>query len=477
MGEVFLFFYPISRRETMQKLLIAVMTAVAVVVLPTYLAAKEGKKPQRPRPEGRRMAPNPRVMFQRLDANKDKVIVADELPVDMPKRFKLLLIRADANKDGKLTPGELSEAIKKRHQARKGKDRPTPPRPVKKAKAGAVKSQIRCAKAIFNRLDKDDDGKLSFREFFAGFRRLHHAMAARAKMLKGKAAMHHPKKKIAKMMKHHPGKKSAKAMKHHPKKMIAKGMKHYPKKKSAKAMKHHPRKKFGDWPKRGPDMFPKGPGVYHCVWHVMMWREPGPRHPGAAHFGMTPWCPMPMKFGMAPRSPHGMKSGTPPGAWQGKFPPRGYRGHGRPHGKQTAHRHWSPDGRKKPWSKTDRKHPWAKKHRGDKPKPRKPAIEKPTGKVNPEQRFSEIESRLTALEQRQEAMLVAIQQQQAAMMAALQRTNELVAAKLASLGSQPATARPSWGKVKVTAERKTKMLARAEDEDRQPRDPRRGDRD
>src|SRR5450830_596439 len=56
------FFHPVSRRNTMQRILAGLVTALAVVVLPQYAAAQDGKRPERP--EGPPMF-NARVMFDR----------------------------------------------------------------------------------------------------------------------------------------------------------------------------------------------------------------------------------------------------------------------------------------------------------------------------------------------------------------------------------------------------------------------------
>jgi hypothetical protein len=97
----------------MHKILSSVLTALAVVLLPQWVAAQEGKRPDGPRPEMRRQQPNPEVMFKRLDANGDGVITPNEIPAGAPERLKQLLKRADRNGDKKLALTELTEAMKR----------------------------------------------------------------------------------------------------------------------------------------------------------------------------------------------------------------------------------------------------------------------------------------------------------------------------------------------------------------------------
>ncbi len=405
----------------MQRIMIGLLTAVAVVVLPSYLAAEEGKPPRRPRSDVHRKGPNPEMMFKRLDANRDKVITADELPADMPERFKKMLIRADGNKDGELTLGELRKVFKHRRDGHK---------------PGGAKSPKQTAKTIFIRLDKDKDGKLSFEEFSVGLRHLRHIMAARAdKWCKPTRQGFGPE---------------------FDKKYFAKGHKHLDHKYYAKGPRFHGANKPAD-----------GPWCVRCTWHGR-----GPRHPPhGMQFGMNPWHHPGMHSGMNPWRYHGMHSGM--GPW---YPPRGMQfgmnpwhppvkmqawGQGHPGRKSHMVKQWYPDGKKKQWAK--------------KPKAKKPKVKKLKVKIDTEEKIIRIEARLTALEKRQEVMLAAIQEQQAAMMAALQKTNELVGAKLASLGRHQERVRPKWDKAK--SERKSKELAKTEKKAKQRQKPRHNDRD
>jgi hypothetical protein len=88
---------------------------LAVATLPHILKAEDAPKPPHP---------NPETMFGRLDANKDGVITADELPAGMPERMKQFLIKADKNGDQKLSLDELKEAFKERQEANRPAERP-----------------------------------------------------------------------------------------------------------------------------------------------------------------------------------------------------------------------------------------------------------------------------------------------------------------------------------------------------------------
>jgi len=96
----------------MHKILSSVLTALAVVLLPQWVAAQEVKRPDGPRPEMRRQQPNPESMFKRLDANHDGAITPDEIPAGAPERLKQLLKRADRNGDKNLALAEWTEAMK-----------------------------------------------------------------------------------------------------------------------------------------------------------------------------------------------------------------------------------------------------------------------------------------------------------------------------------------------------------------------------
>ncbi len=77
-----------------------VFAALATALLASSGQTQEPKKPDRPGPE---------AMFQRLDANRDGLVVLDELPPFLKERLGDRLAKADKNGDKKLDPAEFAE--------------------------------------------------------------------------------------------------------------------------------------------------------------------------------------------------------------------------------------------------------------------------------------------------------------------------------------------------------------------------------
>lgn len=173
----------------MRKLLLPCLMTFAVVALPQILLAEDPPKPDRPNPES---------LLKHLDANKDGVITADEIPAGIPERLKQLLIKADKDGNKTITLDELKAVLKDRKppkgpEYRPG-DRPEPnlesrPFPGPQVRPGmewgqvtqrslrATLPELPNLKAIFDRLDTDKDGKLSFDEFKVGVMKLHSLFA------------------------------------------------------------------------------------------------------------------------------------------------------------------------------------------------------------------------------------------------------------------------------------------------------------
>jgi Ca2+-binding EF-hand superfamily protein len=178
----------------MRTLITQLLLFLAASSLPQLLKAEEPSKPPRP---------NPETMFNRLDANKDGVITADEIPAGIPERLKQRLLEADKDGDKKLTLDDLKESFKERQAHRPEADRPRerlegrpesgPPAhrgpegrhekgPMQKTREAFRPEMPKMPdlKMVFDRLDGDKDGKLSFEEFKAGIEKFHRMMDERS---------------------------------------------------------------------------------------------------------------------------------------------------------------------------------------------------------------------------------------------------------------------------------------------------------
>lgn len=195
----------------------AVLFALAVAVLPQAVLADENAA-VRERMEAFRALraqlgaraddrgpgpPRPELPFKRLDANADGKVALDEIPEGAPERFKAMLKRADRNQDTFITAEEFAAAAKQHRPfgPTPGSRRPGPPAaasrrpgppgpPVGEGPLGGMgppfmrgrgdgpppfgprgpRAQPPNPKALFARLDRDKDGKLSVEEFTAGMR-------------------------------------------------------------------------------------------------------------------------------------------------------------------------------------------------------------------------------------------------------------------------------------------------------------------
>lgn len=189
-----------KEERTMYK--VACLLVVGAIALPTAAVADERPAPHRLRPA---------ALFERLDANRDGQVTADEIPDGAPERLKSLLKRADKNADQKLTPDELAviappidpraartpasrPAQSRRTRAPEARREQRPSRPSGRMLQRGGLSPHRGTRRglaaetlllrggaprmpnpemLFDRLDRDQDGKLSLEEFTAGMRAVH----------------------------------------------------------------------------------------------------------------------------------------------------------------------------------------------------------------------------------------------------------------------------------------------------------------
>lgn len=89
-------------------------------------------------------------VFDRLDANEDGFVTADEVDADKKRLFDRLLRTSDANEDGKLTRDEFTAGT----TAKPRPDNSPPPRPQTDRRRPTVQQ-------VFQQFDKDGDGVLT----------------------------------------------------------------------------------------------------------------------------------------------------------------------------------------------------------------------------------------------------------------------------------------------------------------------------
>ncbi len=104
-------------------------------------------------PQERAGGPDPQL-FDRLDANSDDTVSADEIPEQAKRLFERLVRNSDKNQDGQLSRAEFEAGLTEK--------------PLQKGAAAArpgFGGRQFDPQAIFDRLDQDGDGKLALEDF------------------------------------------------------------------------------------------------------------------------------------------------------------------------------------------------------------------------------------------------------------------------------------------------------------------------
>src|SRR5262249_47501522 len=133
----------LGARNMTRQLYIGALT-FGVLTLARFALA-EDEKPKRP---------DPGALFSQLDKNGDGFITADEVGDDRKAFFERLLRVADKDKDGKLSKEEFAAGLA---GLAKGEAKRPEGVPGKKGPFGKDFDP----EAMFNRLDKNGDGKLT----------------------------------------------------------------------------------------------------------------------------------------------------------------------------------------------------------------------------------------------------------------------------------------------------------------------------
>jgi hypothetical protein len=486
----------------MKRFTLFMLTAALAVALPSYLAAGEGKKPQRPKPPVQAKAPqfDAKVLFARLDKDKDGKLNFEEFSVGLRHLHQMWVAKAPRMQMQKVQ----AFAGKVMPQCPWAKPRPQQGKAMMVIKKGLGGPQG--CPMMAKGPQKGKPGQFVWGQFQG--KCPHGKQFAKGPQFGKGPQMFHGGKQFAKG---HPcpmqfgkcpwrpyGKQFAKGpQKGHPG-QFAKGCPCQMR--FGKCPWCPCSRQFAKGPQKGyhGKQFAKGPQKGHggkYAWGQFQGKGRGPQ------FGTCPWCRHGQQFGKAPwgmqprMAQFGMKPGMCPWGMKphmfqmGMKPGMGPWGMGMPH---MAHWNFQPGMGGPHWGQMPGPMPGMMPGMGQKPMakkapamkkpehkpdfkrpapPKQPQPLKPAGKTDLERKVAELEIRLTAVERQQAAILTAIQEQQATMMAALQKTNQLVTAKLASMGRDTERVRPQWDKAQ--AEQKSRETAKAK---HWPQ-PNRGDRD
>jgi Ca2+-binding EF-hand superfamily protein len=171
-----------------------------------FASGLESKRTERglkesPLPAGPGGGQDPEKLFQRLDANRDGKVMADEVPEEGRGMFEKLLARADKDSDGALTQQEITDAMQALKPQIAGKAGQMDPAQIfqyldKNSDGKLTPDEIPSGRPMLaivaKRGDKDGDGALSEEEFISAMTALRKVQAGQRKPVQAQPAQDEP---------------------------------------------------------------------------------------------------------------------------------------------------------------------------------------------------------------------------------------------------------------------------------------------